>query len=495
MAGLRWDRDRLDELVRSRLGGTRFIVVSNREPYIHTFSGDQIRWERPVGGLTEALDPIMRASGGTWVAHGSGDADRRVVDERNRVAVPPDSPEYTLRRVWLTEEEVAGYYLGFANECLWPLCHVAFTPPLFSPANWETYQRVNAIFADAVVAEAAGRRAVVLVQDYHFALLPGYLKERNPNLTVGLFWHIPWPAYETFRTCPWHAEILAGMLGSDLLGFHTGSFCRNFIDSAERGLAARTDHKMPAVFYGGGTTFVEPFPISVDFDGISGQAAGQSIDREMARLQRQLGLEGKLLGIGTDRLDYTKGIPERLMALERFLNDNPAYHGKVVFVQAGMPSRTGIGAYRQTARRIEGLVRSINAKYASGGWRPIVPMTRQLSYDTLNALRRLARFCVVSSVHDGMNLVAKEYVAARTDGDGVLVLSRFTGAAEEMTDALLMNPYDTGEFAARIKQAIEMPEAERRRRMANLRQTVAVNNIYKWGADMVARLISIAGAG
>ena len=492
MAGPKWNRDRLYELARSRLGDTRFIVVSNREPYIHTLSGAEVRWQRPVGGLTEALDPVMRASGGTWVAHGAGEADRRVVDENDRVAVPPDRPEYTLRRVWLTEEEVAGFYLGFANECLWPLCHVAFTPPLFSPANWETYRKVNATFADAVIEEAAGRRAVVFVQDYHFALLPRYLKERDPRLTVGYFWHIPWPAYETFRTCPWHGEILAGMLGSDLLGFHTRSFCLNFIDSVERTLEARTDREKSAVFHRGGATFVEPFPISVDFDGISEQAADKAVAREMARLHRKLGLDGKLLGIGTDRLDYTKGIPERLVALDRFLADNPAYLGKVVFVQAGMPSRTGIGAYRQAARRIDGLIRSINARYASGDWRPIVPMTRQLSHDTLNALRRLARFCLVSSVHDGMNLVAKEYVAARSDGDGVLVLSRFTGAAEEMTDALLMNPYDTGEFAARIKEAIEMPEAERRRRMKNLRRTVAVNNIYRWGADMVAMLISIA---
>jgi alpha,alpha-trehalose-phosphate synthase [UDP-forming] len=491
---LRWTRDRLYALVRSGFGDTRFVVVSNREPYIHTRCAQGIRCDRPVSGLTEALDPVMRASGGTWVAQGTGDADRQAVDAKDRVAVPPDDPEYTLRRVWLTAEDVKGYYLGFANQCLWPLCHVAFTPPLFSRANWETYQKVNRAFADAVIEETGGRRAVVLVQDYHLALLPGYLKERDPGLRVGLFWHIPWPPYEIFRTCPWHAELLAGMLGSDLLGFHTGSFCQNFIESVERSLEARTDRERSAVVYRGGATFVEPFPISVDFDGIAEQAGTGAVAAEMARLSRELDLAGKILGIGMDRLDYTKGIPERLMALEGFLAENPSYHGRIVFVQAGVPSRTDIDTYRQTDRRIDDLIQDINARYAAGGWRPIVPMMRQLPYETLNALRRLAHFCVVSSLHDGMNLVAKEYVAARSDGDGVLVLSQFTGAAAEMPDALLVNPFDTGELAARIKEAIEMPAAERRRRMKNLRAVMAVNNIYRWGADMVTRLTSIAGA-
>ncbi len=494
MAGLRWDRDSLYHLVRSRLGDTLFIVVSNREPYIHTMSGKEVRWDRPVSGLTEALDPVLRASGGTWVAHGSGDADRRAVDGKDRVAVPPDKPEYTLRRVWLSQEEVQGFYLGFANECLWPLCHVAFTPPLFIRANWETYRKVNRIFADAVLEEAGERRAIVLVQDYHFALLPRYLKEADPALTVGHFWHIPWPAYEIFRTCPWHGELLDGLLGSDLLGFHVRPYCQNFIDSVERTLEARLDRERSAVAYRGGTTFVEPFPISVDFDSISGQAETADVAREMASLRRELDLEGKVLGIGVDRLDYTKGIPQRLMALDRFLENDPAYRGRVVFVQAGMPSRTGIDTYRQTDRRINDLIQAINNKYAAGGWRPIVPINRQLSHAALNALRRLAHFCLVSSLHDGMNLVAKEYVAARSDGDGVLVLSRFTGAALEMPDALLINPFDTDDFAARIKEAIEMPEAERRRRMKNLRAAVADNNIYRWGAAMVGRLISIAEA-
>jgi len=487
-----WNKETLYQLVRAKLGDSLFIVVSNREPYVHTLSGDTIEWNRPVSGLTEALDPVMRASGGTWVAQGTGDADKKVVDEYDRVAVPPDSPEYTLRRVWLTEEDVNGFYLGFANEALWPLCHVTFTPPDFREDWWETYKKVNGIFADAIMEEIGSRRAVVLVQDYHFALLPNYLKERNPDLTVGQFWHIPWPTYEIFRTCPWQEEILIGMLGNDLLGFHTRSFCDNFIEAVERSLEARTDRERLAVVRGGNSTVVQPFPISIDFDGFSEQASTEAVTREIENLKKEFNLEGKYIGIGMDRLDYTKGIPERLKALDKFLEDNPEYRGKVVFIQAGMPSRTQIDTYRSIGQRIEDLMKGINEKYGTDSWQPVIPMTRQLSRDMLNALRRMATFCVVSSLHDGMNLVAKEFVSTRVDGDGVLILSRFTGAAVEMQGALFINPYAIGEFAATIKEAIEMPEAERRRRMKKMREAVVGNNIYYWGGSMVSRLISIA---
>jgi trehalose 6-phosphate synthase len=408
------------------------------------------------------------------------------------VAVPPDRPEYTLRRVWLTDEEVAGFYLGFANGALWPLCHITFTPPVFREDDWNTYQRVNGIFADAIIQEIGRHQAVVLVQDYHFALLSRYLKARNPALTVGQFWHIPWPPYEVFRTCPWHEEIIDGLLGNDLLGFHTRSFCHNFVASVAHGPGARVNRRKLTVAHQGNTTFIEPFPISVDFAGISAQAGTDAVAKEMARLRREYHLDGKYLGLGMDRLDYTKGIPEKLRALDKFLEDNPAYRGRVVFIQAGMPSRTGIEAYKDIGRRIDDLINSINLRYGAGSYRPVIPLSRQLAPDTLNALRRLAHFAVVSSLHDGMNLVAKEYVSARSDGDGVLILSRFAGAAGELQKALLINPFNTGEFACKIKEAIEMPEEERRRRMKKMRQSVADNNIYRWGASMVSRLMEIA---
>jgi alpha,alpha-trehalose-phosphate synthase [UDP-forming] len=503
MAKKQWNKDSLYRLVEAELGGSLFIVVSNREPYVHTYTpGDKrgssdrkIKVTHPVGGLTEALDPVMRAAGGTWVAWGSGDADfdEEVLDKDNRVMVPPPPEEgkYALRRVRLSEADVAGFYLGFANEALWPLCHVTFTPPNFREDWWHTYQKVNRTFADTVIREIGNRKAAVLVQDYHFALVSQYLKEGNPDLTVGQFWHIPWPAYETFRTCPWHEEILTGMLGNDLMGFHIRDFCDNFLDNAERILGAEIDRRNSVITYRGNRTEVKPFPISVDFDSLNKQAGAETVETEMKKLRKELNLDGKFLGVGMDRMDYTKGIPERLMALDKFLEDNPKYRGEIVFVQAGMPSRTQIDTYKQTGQRIDDLMNGINERYGTAGWKPVVPMTRQLSPVTLQALRRLADFCVVSSLHDGMNLVAKEYVSSRTDGDGVLILSRFTGAAVEMRDALLINPYDISDFALKIKEALEMSASERRQRMKRMRDIVAGNNIYKWAGDMVSRLIEI----
>jgi len=484
-----WTKQSLFELVQEKLHDCLFIVVSNREPYIHSMSGDNIICKRPVSGLTEALDPVMRASKGTWVAHGDGDADKKVVDSHDRVAVPPEKPEYTLRRIWLTEDEVEGFYLGFSNEALWPLCHVTFTPPIFRESDWNTYKKVNEVFAKAVIKEVADRKAVVLVQDYHFALLSRFIKEQNPKLTVGQFWHIPWPTHEIFRTCPWQEEILDGLLGNDLLGFHIQPFCDNFLDSVEHNLKAKIDRKKYAIDYRGKTTLVQPFPISVDFDSISQDVGTEDVEREMASLRREHDLEGKYIGIGMDRMDYTKGIPERLQALDKFFEDYPDYRGKVVFIQAGMPSRTRIERYQEVNQRIEDLMNSLNDKYS---WKPVIPMTRQLSPVTLAALRCLANFCVVSSLHDGMNLVAKEFVSSRVDGDGVLILSQFTGAAIELEEALLINPYDISGFARKIKEALEMPEVERRRRMKAMREVVANNNIYWWGASTVSKLISIA---
>jgi trehalose 6-phosphate synthase len=490
MAESKWDKDRLFDLVESKLGDHLFLVVSNREPYIHYRSGNDVLVNRPVSGLTVALDPVMRASKGTWVAYGGGDADREAVDAHDRVAVPPDKPEYTLRRVWLTEADVQGFYLGFSNQALWPLCHVTFTPPVFSEPDWEAYRKVNQIFADAVLQEVGNRQAVVLVQDYHFAMLSRLIKQRRPELTVGQFWHIPWPTHEIYRTCPWSEQILEGMLGNNLLGFHTRSFCDNFVDTAKHILQARTDRRKSSVSYQDEVTLVQPFPISVDFDSLTEEAGTEAVEQEMERLRTELDLKGKYVGVGMDRLDYTKGIPERLQALDRFLEVNPGYRGKVVFIQAGMPSRTKIETYQNINQRIEDLVDGINEKYS---WKPLISMRGQLSLITLAALRRIADFCVVSSLHDGMNLVAKEFVSSRIDGDGVLILSQFAGAAAELRDALLVNPYAISEFASRIKEAIEMPQAERQRRMRIMREVVARNNIYRWGADIVSRLISIAG--
>ena len=483
-----WTKESLSALVQEKLRDYLFIVVSNREPYVHTFSGRKVTVQIPASGLTVALDPVMQACGGTWVAHGSGDADKEVVDKDSKVGVPPDEPRYSLRRVWLTKEEEAGYYYGFANEALWPLCHIAYTRPIFSETDWNTYKKVNRIFADSVLNEVGDRKAFVFVQDYHLALLPRMLKEENPNIIVAQFWHIPWPNRQTFRICPWQEEILHGLLGNDLLGFHARSHCNYFMETVDRTIEARVDWERYEITCKGRKTAIHPFPISVDFAEIDQDARKEEVVLEIDRLKERLGIGEEMIGIGLDRLDYTKGIPERFKALDRFFERYPQYLGRVVFIQAGVPSRTQVGAYQRLNEEIDNLVAEINWKHGFNRWKPIVYLREHESPLTLMALRRMANFCVVSSLHDGMNLVAKEFVASRFDEDGILILSPFTGAARELTDALLVNPYATDHLAEAIKTALEMPEEERRKRMKKMREIVRENNVYKWAADIISEL-------
>ena len=482
-------RESLRELVQEKLRDYLFIVVSNREPYVHTFSGREIKCQKPPSGLTMALDPVMQACGGTWIAHGSGDADAHVVDKDNKVMVPPQKPLYPLKRVWLSRKDEDGYYYGFSNEALWPLCHIAYTRPMFNESHWETYKKVNQIFADSVLEEVGDRKAFVFVQDYHLALLPKIIKERNPNIIVAQFWHIPWANREAFRICPWQEDILDGLLGNDLLGFHIRYHCNNFLDTIDRTIEARVDWERYEVIRGGKKTAVRPFPISVDFEAISREAQSEEVTAEIDRLKAKLGLNDELIGMGLDRFDYTKGIPDRLRAIDRFFERCPEYKGKAVFIQVGVPSRVHIPAYKHINDEIDNLVDEVNWKYSAWHWKPIVYFKENLPPLTLMALRRMSHFCIVSSLHDGMNLVAKEFVASRFDEDGVLILSPFTGAARELTDALLVNPYATDHFAKAIKEAIEMPQEERQKRMRRMRKIVRENNIYKWAADIISELV------
>lgn len=490
-----WTRESLQELIKDKLSEYLFLVVSNREPYIHSYSHGEIAVQVPASGVTVALDPIMQASGGTWIAHGSGDADKEVVDKDNKVSVPIEQPRYSLKRVWLSKQEEDGYYYGFANEALWPLCHIVYTKPVFNESDWNTYKKVNEIFARNVLDEVGDRKAFVFIQDYHLALLSRFIKMGNPNIITAQFWHIPWPNPEAFRICPWQDDILRGLLGNDLLGFHIRYHCNNFIDTVDRALEARPDRERYEITLGGKKTAVRPFPISVDFEEISCHDQSQEVANEMEMLKERLGLSDERIGIGLDRIDYTKGMLERFQAIDRLLERYPEYQRKLVFIQAGVPSRTHIGAYQTLNKEVDNLVESINWKYASGSWKPIIYLREHLSPLTMGALRRLADFCVVSSLHDGMNLVAKEFVASRSDENGVLILSRFTGAARELADALLINPYATDHFAESIKEALEMPSAEKQRRMRKMRELVRENNIYKWAADIVSDLVKFESGG
>ncbi len=480
-----WTKERLEEVARTRLGCARLVVVANREPYSHFRDGDVVRCTRPASGMTTALDPIMQACRGVWVAHGSGDADREVSDDHGRTPVPPDNPTYALRRVWLTKEEEQGYYYGFANNALWPLCHIACTAPRFDAADWAHYRRVNRKFADAVLEEVAGGPAVVFVQDYHFALLPRMLRDARPDLVLLQFWHIPWPNRELFRICPWQEEILDGLLGNDLLAFHVQYHCNNFLETVDRALESRVEMDRFTVTRGGKATHVRPQPISID-PGCAACLSPEDERREERRLRRRLGVRDLPVFLGVERVDYTKGIPERLRAVDRLLTIYPDLKRRFVFVQVGAPSRVHIPAYRRLNEEVNALVEEINWRHGNHTWRPVLYLHEHHSQEQLYPLYRMAHACVVSSLHDGMNLVAKEFVAARADLRGVLVLSRFTGAAEELTDAMLINPFATDAFAEALRQALLMPPEEQEWRMARMRQQVADNNIYRWAGMLLS---------
>ncbi len=485
-----WTGDDLQRLVSRELSDYRLIVVSNRQPYVFRIENGAPRGQMPPGGLTAAIDPLMRACGGTWIAQSSGADDRAAMDDAGRIAVPPDAPAYHMRLLNLSEEENNGFYYGFSNEGLWPLCHIAYTEPMFDSEQYGFYQSVNRRFADLVLDEINDDPAIVLIQDYHLALLPRYIREANPDAIIGQFWHIPWPNPDILRICPWQDEILDGMLGNDLLGFHLSGDCQNFLSCVEANLDAQVDPAYGLIDYRNETTLVRPFPISIDFASLDNEARSAEVADEMARLSRELGLHrGRILGLGIDRQDYTKGIPHRLRAVERLFEKWPQYRGQLVFLQAGAASRTNINSYMQLTIDIEATVNRINERFGHDGWQPVLYWPTSLPTATFSALRRLASFCAESSLHDGMNLVAKEYVASRVDEDGVLILSAFAGAAQELTGSLIINPYATEQFADAIHQALTMSETERRIRMRQMRNTVQENNIYKWAGRIMMHLM------
>jgi trehalose 6-phosphate synthase len=480
-----WTAESLRAILRGELRGDDIIVVSNREPYIHQLRSDRIEIQRPASGLVTALEPIMRACSGTWIAHGSGTADRRVVDGHDRVSVPPGIDSYQLRRVWLTPEEEAGYYLGFANEGLWPLCHIAHVRPTFRSSDWAHYVAVNRKFAEAVVAEAKTKNPIVLVQDYHFALLPKMIREELPEATVITFWHIPWPNPEAFAICPWREEILAGMLGSSILGFHTQFHCNNFVDTVDRFMEARVDRESFTVSFGGKLTAVHRYPISIAWPP-DAEMVSKPVEECRADIRKLNNLPANhAIGVGVDRLDYTKGIVERFRAVERLLELNPEWIGRFSFVQIAAPTRVGIDEYESHEAQVRALAIRINERFAGNGPPPIVLKVEHHEPQQVYEYYRAAEFCFVSSLHDGMNLVAKEFVASRDDGRGVLILSQFTGAARELPEAVIVNPYDVDQCAAALQIALTMPPGEQRDRIRLMRGLVGEFNVYRWAGRML----------
>lgn len=489
-----WTASRLKEHMRVELDGKKLFLISNREPYMHVKDGRNIKCIVPAGGLVTALDPVMQICDGVWIAHGSGDADREVVGANDKLHVPPEEPAYTLKRIWLTKEEENGYYYGFSNEGLWPLCHITHTRPVFRLDDWTYYQKANEKFAEALFDEIKGEKGpLVLIQDYHLALLPILVKERRPDAKVVIFWHIPWPNPEAYGICPWRQELLVGMLGADIIGFQIQFHCNNFLETIDRFLESKIDWEQFSVSRGGHTTFVKPFPISVSFetpalDRITALQEKQSTKENMLK---EIGVQTEYLGVGVDRIDYTKGIPERFRAIERFFEKYPEFVGKFTFIELGAPSRTYIKRYRELLTEVEEIADKINWRFRTKTWSPLVFLKGHHSHETIRPFYKVADICMVTSLHDGMNLVAKEFIASRDDENGVLILSQFTGASRELRGAIIVNPYDIEEMADAIHLSLTMEPGERSERMREMRAIVKENNIYCWAGKLVTELVRL----
>lgn len=488
-----WTAERLRVHVKSSLQDKPLFVVANREPLMHVRRGKSVEGIVPASGLVTALEPILRACHGTWVAHGAGDADRETVDGHDRLFLPPDEPQYALRRVWLSSSEEEGYYYGFSNEGLWPLCHIAHTRPIFRARDWGYYQEVNQKFAQAVLEEMARtQEPALLVQDYHFALLPRLVKEKRPDARVAIFWHIPWPNPEAFGICPWQRELLDGLLGADLVGFHIQSHCNNFLETVDSALECRIDWERFAVNRREHLTLVRPLPISVAVPETPARPASPgSLYLQRAALFKQLGVQATFLGVGVDRVDYTKGILERFRGLERLFEKYPTYQRQFTFVQVGAPSRTSIKRYHDLLGEVEAEAERINGRFQDATWKPIILLKRHHSHREIEPFYKAADLCMVTSLHDGMNLVAKEFVASREDEAGALILSRFTGACRELRDALIVNPYDTEQLAETIREALEIDPEERKARMQRMRHVVKENNVFRWAGNLITELSRI----
>ena len=486
-----WTPERLNEEMKQVLEDKMMIVVSNREPYMHVRAGKEIKCIVPASGMVTAMEPILKACGGLWIASGSGDADRETVDKNDKVQVPPYENKYTLRRVWLTKEQEDHYYYGFANEGLWPLCHIAHTRPVFRIEDWEYYQQVNEMYANAVLEEIKNQEdPFILVQDYHFALLPKLIKSKRPDVKLAIFWHIPWPNPESFGICPWQRELLSGMLGADLIGFHTQYHCNNFLETVNNTLESRVIWENFSVKIGNQFTLVKPFPISIAFT-LKDYDNGTETRQHPSDMLKQYGLQADYLGIGVDRIDYTKGLIEKFLAIERFLEKYPFYQGQFTFVQIGAPSRSLLKTYADTISAVEQEANRINWKFKTRNWQPILFLKKHHSHEEILPFYKSANLCMVSSLHDGMNLVSKEFIASRNQNDGVLILSQFAGASQELLGAMIVNPYDIEQAADAIKNALEMPKELQVHKMKQMRRVIMSHNVYSWAAAILRTMASI----
>ncbi|MCK9629201.1 MAG: trehalose-6-phosphate synthase [Bacteroidales bacterium] len=485
-----WTPGRLKEEMKALLQNKQLIVVSNREPYIHVREGNQINCITPASGLITAMEPILKACGGLWIASGTGDADKETVDDRDKIQVPPDDPKYTLKRIWLSKEEEVHFYYGFSNEGIYPLCLIAHIRPIFRIEDWHYYKKINERFAKAIAEETKDEEApFILIQDYHFALLPEMIRKLKPEAKIAIFWHIPWPNPESFGICPWKSEILKGMLGADLIGFHTQYHCNYFLETVNNALESRVQWANYSVKRAGHSTVVKPFPIGIDISSKDLELTEQKI--QPSKLLEKYGITAQYTGIGVDRIDYTKGIPEKFQAIERFFEKNPSYIGKFTFVQIGAPSRTYLKSYSDMIDIVEREAARINLRFKHQNWKAILLLTRHHTHEEIKPFYSSSDFCMVSSLHDGMNLVAKEFIASRVTNDGALILSRFAGAVHELKGAIIVNPYDIEEMAEAIKAALEMSSKDQHVRMEQMREEILKHNVFWWAASLLRAMRNI----
>ncbi|MFQ5736908.1 MAG: trehalose-6-phosphate synthase [Thermodesulfobacteriota bacterium] len=458
---------------------TKIIVVSNREPYNIKKGG---KAEKTVGGLVAALDPVMQASNGVWIASGTRE------DEANgtlRCRVPPGKEAYDLRKVPLAQGDIEGYYNGYSNRFLWPLCHYALDKVYLTRQYWNSYKKVNRLFSDAVIEEAGKEKAIVWLQDYHLSLCAAEIKARRPAISVSLFWHIPWPPYDIFRACPQRREIMEGLLANDLLGFQLEHYKLNFMRCVDWEIdEAEVDYRKGTVFYKNHATSIKSFPISVDFDWFDRTARDPSTDTFFNKFIKKRGLEGQILGLGVNRLDYTKGLLKCLDAIEYFFTRYPKYRGKMTFVQVAVPTRR-VEPYIRYMERVRKRVAAVNNRFGKDGWKPVEYILGKLQHRELAGLYKHASIAIISSVYDGMNLVAKEYIASQVNMTGSILVSEFAGAAEEIPGITIINPYDTSSFGEAIKTALQRRPSERRAALEMARDHIKKNDIYKWVDDIV----------
>jgi trehalose 6-phosphate synthase len=487
-----WTAERLKQFTKDLFKNRTIIAVSNLEPYIHTKTGNTISYHIPASGLITAIEPVMQACSGIWIAQGSGNADKLVVDEQDKISVPPEEPKYVLKRVWLTGKEIQGFSYGLSDRALYPLFHMAHTRPVFNADDWKEYKNVNRKFANAILAEIKHlKKPIIFIQDFQFTLVPKLVKEQRPDATIGLFWHIPWVSAESFSICPWKKEIVDGMLGADLIGFHTQLHCNNFIETVSREVETLIDYEQSTITRHAHTSLVKPFPISIAFTTGEKSEENEREKPEVKELLKSLGIHTKYIGIGVDRLDYIKGIMDRFTAIEIFFDTYPSLQEQMTFIQISSPSETKSKQYMDFVATVEKEVERINTKFKTKNWKPIVFLPKHHSHKELIRYYKIADFCLITSLHDGMNLVCKEYVAARNDEKGVVILSQFAGAAKELKDALITNPYNGQQTADAIYTALQMSPAEQAKRMKKMRTVVRNYNIYRWSAEFMKTLMSL----